>query len=96
MKAHKRTRPRMGLMTKLVVLAMLIAIGWQVYSLRDQVADAQAEKEQYAELVAQQERENAALAADIAQGPTGEKLEEIARDELGYVKSGEYVFDPTN
>ena len=33
--------------------------------------------------------------ADIAEGPTDEKLEEIARDELGLVKPGEYVFEPS-
>ena len=42
------------------------------------------------------EQENAALEADIAEGPTEEKLQDIARDELGFVKPGEYVFDPTN
>ena len=49
----------------------------------------------YAALVAAQRQENAALEADIAAGPTDEKLEEIARDELGLVKPGEYVFEPS-
>ena len=33
------------------------------------------------------------LAADIAEGPTRENIEEIARDELGLVTPNEYVFD---
>ena len=56
-------------------------------------AAAQAEKDQYAAQVAQTQRENDALAADIAQGPTPEKIEEIARNELGLVTPNEYVFD---
>ena len=97
MKAKKKVdRPRAGFLTKLVIVVLLAAIGWQVYDLRGQIAGAQAEKESYAAQVEQKEQENAALKADIAEGPTEEKLQDIARDELGYVKPGEYVFDPTN
>ena len=39
---------------------------------------------------------NDALAADIAEGNTQEKMEEIARDELGYVSPGERVFIDTS
>ena len=96
MKAKKKVaRPRAGFLTKLVIVALLAAIGWQLNDLRGQIAGAQAEKESYQAQVEQKEQENAALAADIAEGPTAEKLEDIARDELGYVKPGEYVFDPT-
>ena len=44
--------------------------------------------------MAERERENAAMKADLEEGPTEEKLLEIARDELGLVKPGEYVFEP--
>ena len=64
--------------------------------MRSQVRRAQEEREQYAALVAEKQRENAALEADITEGPTDEKLEEIARDELGLVKPGEYVFEPSH
>lgn len=95
MKAKKQ-HPKAGLLTKVVILVLLAAIGWRLYDLRGQIADAQAEQERYAAQVEERERENAALKADIEEGPTEEKLEDIARDELGYVKPGEYVFDPTN
>ena len=71
---------------------LLAAIGWQLYSLRDQVAQAREDRDRLATQVAQQQQENDALAADIAQGGTQEKMEEIARDELGLVAPGEYVF----
>ena len=94
-RAGKGNRLRMGLAAKVIVAALLVLIGWQLYGLQDQLADAQAERDQYAALVAAQRQENAALEADIAAGPTDEKLEEIARDELGLVKPGEYVFEPS-
>ena len=94
--AKKQPRPRSGFLTKVVILVLLAAIGWQLYGLRDQLKTAQEEKERYAAEVAAQQQENDALAADIAAGPTEEKIEEIARDELGYVKPGEYIFEPGN
>ena len=97
MKKQKNVdRPRAGFLIKVVVAVLLVAIGWKVYDLHGQIAAAEEEKERYAAQVAQMQQENAALEADIAEGPTEEKLQDIARDELGFVKPGEYVFDPTN
>ena len=90
---QQKKRHRASLLTKIVLLVVLAAIGWQLYGLQSKVAAAQAEKERYAAQVAQTQRENEALAADIAEGPTREKIEEIARDELGLVTPNEYVFD---
>lgn len=93
-RADKKNRPKAGLLTKVIIVVLLVAIGWKVYDLRWQLRDAQVQKEVYAQQVEQQQKENDALAADIAEGPTAEKMEEIARNELGYVKPGEYVFEP--
>ena len=81
---QQKKRPRASLLTKIVLLVLLAAVGWQLYGLQGKVAAAQVE---------QTKRENDALSADIAEGPTREKIEEIARDELGLVTSNEYVFD---
>lgn len=91
-KRKKRLRPKAGFLTKVVILVLLGAIGWQLYDLQAQVEEAQTERDSYAAQVAERQRENAALQADIDEGPTDEKLQEIARDELGLVKPGEYVF----
>ena len=93
--ANKKNKIRMGLPVKAAVLLLLAAILWQLYGLQGQLAGAQEERDRYAGLVAAQEQENAALEADIAEGPTDEKLQEIARDELGLVKPDEYVFEPS-
>ena len=77
-----------------MIVVLLAAMGWQLYDLQDQLQTARAEKEAYQQQVAEQQQKNDALAADIAEGPTAEKIEEIARNELGYVKPGEYVFEP--
>ena len=93
--ANKKNKIRTGLPVQAAILLLLAAIHWQLYGLQGQLACAQEERDRYAGLVAAQEQENAALEADIAEGPTDEKLQEIARDELGLVKPDEYVFEPS-
>ena len=97
MKAKKNVdRPKAGFLTKLIIVILLAALGFKVYDLHGQIEMAEEERASYQEQVDEKKQENAALAADLAEGPTDEKLQHIARDELGYVKPGEYVFDPTN
>ena len=91
-KSPKKQRVRSSLLTKLLLLVLLVAVGWQLYDLHGQVANAQEEKERLAAEVETTRQENEALAADIAEGGTAEKKQEIARDELGWVGPGEYVF----
>ena len=73
-------------------MVLLAALGWQLYDLRQQVESAQKERDRYAQQVAAKTEENDALSADIAEGMTPEKVEEIAREQLGLVTPGEYVF----
>lgn len=87
----KRRLLRAGPLTKILLLVVLLGIGWQLYRLQGQVEAAQAEKDRLAAQVEAQRQENDALAADIAAGSTQEKMEEIARNELGMVYPGEYV-----
>ena len=88
----RKQRTRASLLTKVLVLVLLAAMGWQLYHLQNQVADAQAQKEELAAQVEAQQQANDALSADIAAGNSQEKMEEIARDELGMVSPGERVF----
>ena len=94
--AKKKTPVRSSLLTKLAILILLVAIGWQLQDLHRQVQSAREEKDFYAAQVAQQQRENESLAADIAEGPSAEKMEEIARRELNLVRPHEYVFYDTS
>ena len=92
MARQKRRRVRSSLMTKILVLALLGGIGWQLHALQGQVESAQAKKDALAAQVETQQQENDALSADIAEGSTQEKMLEIAREELGWIAPGEYVF----
>jgi len=92
----KQKRARAGLLTKLAVLVLLVALGWKLWDLRQQVRAAQEEKEYYTAQVSQQQQINDALERDITEGVTQEKMEEIAREELGLVTPGEYVFYDTS
>ena len=92
----KAARPHASLLTKLVVVALLAAIGLKLYDLREQVAAAEAEKASYTLAVEEQARENQSLEKDLEEGFTPEKVEEIARRVLNLVRPGEYIFFDTS
>lgn len=92
-KTAKAVRLRTGLLTKLLIVILLAALVCKVYALREEVAEAEAEKARVAALVESRRQENDALAADIDEGCTPEKMQEIARRELGWVLPSEYVFE---
>lgn len=91
--AKGRTRRRGGgLLLQLLLLLVLAAVGWQLHSLRAQVRDAQARRDQTAQQVESMTQSNEALRSDIAEGATEEKMKELARNELGLTEPNEYVF----
>ena len=93
---RKRPKPvklRTGLLARLLIVILLAALFCRVYALREQVADAEAEMARVAALVESRRQENDALQKDIDEGCTPEKMQEIARRELGWVLPGEYVFE---
>ena len=92
-KTPKAVKNRTVILTKLLNVIILAALVCEVYALREQVADAETEKARVAAEVEGKRQENDALAADIEEGCTPEKMQEIARRELGWLLPGEYVFD---
>ena len=91
-----KQKPKGRILTKLLILAVLVAIGVQLRSLHVQVQDAEAERDALAAQVETQRQENDALAADIAEGATDEKMKEIAQEELGLISPNQRVFSITN
>lgn len=81
-----------GFLIKIIILVMLIALGLQYRTVRQKYAVAKADNERYAAEVQKIASENELLQADIAEGPTSEKMEEIARESLGWALPNEYVF----
>ena len=92
-KTPRAVKLRAGLLTRLLIVILLAALVCEVYALREQVSGAEEEKAEAAALVERKRQENDALRADIEEGCTPEKMQEIARRELGWVLPGEYVFE---
>ena len=95
-KQNKKGFGMTGILVKLVIIAIVIYAGVTLYTLQHQISEANAEEAALTEQIEQVQDQNNALRSDIAAADQQEKLEEVARDELGMVKSGEKVFYDTN
>ena len=81
-----------GLLTKLVVLALLIYLSITLLDLRGQIREAEAERDARQQEVDQQLQTNMALSSMLEKSEDPEALEDLARDRLDLVKPGEKVF----
>ena len=94
--ARKTRSGAAGILVTLVLIALMIYAGITLYNLQGLIQAAEAQQAQLSAQVQSLEDKNSALRADIAAADDPEKLEEIARDKLGMVKSGEKVFYDTS
>ena len=85
-----------GILVKLVLVALMVYAGITLYNLQGQIQSAKAQQAQLTAQVQSLQDQNSTLRSDIAAAGDQEKLEEVARDELGMVKSGEKVFYDTS
>ena len=83
---------RASLLTKLVILALLVAAATALLQLRSKINAAEAELLQAQEQVAAQKQVNADLADAVEHSGDPERQSDIARDKLSLVEPGEYVF----
>lgn len=92
--AKKKTakRPKADVITKVLILALLLLFGGQLYRLQGQVKEAEAQQAALATQVEQQRQENDALTRDIENGDNQELMQKIAREELNLVNPGEKIF----
>jgi len=74
------------------LLVLIAGVGIQLYRLQDQLEAARAEEAALAEQIAQLEKDNEALAEDLANAGDPELMEKIAREELGMALPNEKVF----
>lgn len=81
-----------GLLTKLVVLALLIATATALLNLRGQILSAQADLAELQDQVDQQTQTNADLADAVEHSDDPARQADIARAKLGLVAPGERVF----
>ena len=91
MKLHKAS-----ILTKIVVLALLIATATGLLNLRSQIQTAQKDLQQARAQVNAQIQVNADLADAVDNSGDPERQADIARSKLGLVEQGEQVFYFTN
>ena len=85
-----------GLLTKLVILALLIYLATSLLNLQGRIRETQAERDTLSRQVAEQTQTNADLAEDVANPDDPDRIADIARDKLGLGVPGEKVIVITN
>ena len=81
-----------SLLTKLVVLALLIAAAIGLLNLPQQILTAEADLTEGQSRVAEQKQVNAELADAVENSGDPERQADLARSKLGLVEPGEYIF----
>ena len=81
-----------SLLTKIVILALLIGVATTLLNLQNKLAVAQEDLAQAQAEVAAQRQVNADLSDAVENSGDPERQADIARDKLGLVTPGEYVF----
>ena len=89
---HKKRRFSVGTVSLVLALALAVILAWRLHGLHVQVAAAQAELDSYTAQVEELQEANESLRADLSAGATQDKMEDIARDELGLLHKDEHVF----
>ena len=81
-----------GLITKIVILAIVAYMALSLVGMRGQVASARTERDRMEAQVKNLSASNAAVKYEIEHSTETETLESIARDKLGLVLPGETVY----
>ena len=87
---------RAGLLTKIVVLALLIGLSIALLDLRSRLEDAQAQKAALTAQVDAQTQVNADLSDAVENSGDPERIQDIARDRLGLAAPDERIFIASN
>ncbi len=85
-------RKKIGILPKLVLLAVFVYTLVVLISMYGKIDDAKAEVDLLQQQVDQQKQQNDILAANDAGSLTDEIIADIVRDKLGYVLPGELIF----
>ena len=84
----KRTSP----LTMLVIAILIVLVGVQLVHLRGQIEQAKGELTGLKSELAAAKQENDSLASALEKADDSAFLQELARDQLGYVTPGEKSF----
>lgn len=90
----KKGKKRTSFLTMLVIaiLIALVGVGVQLIHLRSQIDDARSQLTALQSDLDAAKQENDALASALEKADDPEFLQELARDQLGYVTPGEKTF----
>ena len=87
---------RAGLVTKIVILAIIVYAGISLVSLKVKVSDARETRDELQTQVDGVLQTNTELLYAIDHSTDPETIEDIARNKLGLVKPGEKIFYDVN
>lgn len=79
-------------LTILLLAALMLGIGVQIYQMFGQLQSARDEEQIYVQQLAELRDTNAQLKQDLENSGSMDLIEDIARDKLGMVKEGEKIF----
>lgn len=83
---------RAGMLTKILILALLIISVTAFLDLHSQAQELAQQQAALEKQVSRQKQENQALSDAIARSDDPESVQDVARDRLGLVTPGEIIF----
>ena len=91
-KGTKQPKKRTSPLTTLVIAVLIVLVGVQLIHLRGQIEQAQSELTDLRSELDAAKQENDSLASALEKADDPAFLQELARDQLGYVTPGEKSF----
>ena len=88
----KKEKKRASLLTVLVIFVLLALLGVEPGHIRAQIDEAEAAQQELQAKLDAARQENDALSSALEKADDPEFLQELARDQLGYVTPGEKTF----
>ena len=88
----KKEKKRTSFLTMLVIFVLLALLGVELVHIRTQIAAAEDEQQALQTKLDAAKQENDALSSALEKADDPEFLQELARDQLGYVTPGEKTF----
>lgn len=92
----KTKKRRSNPLLRIFLLCAILLLSFQIFRLQQQLASASAEQSALETQVMTQQQENDALLADLQRADDPAYLQDLARQELGFVTPGERVFYDVN
>ncbi len=86
---------RAGIITKIVIFALIVYASVTLINLRTQIDDARSQQQALKQQVEEIETSNAELKYEIEHSDDEDTIADVARDDLGLVAPGEKVFYDT-